>query len=129
MLVRLWRKGNPSALLVEMWTGAATVENIMEFPQKTKIGTAFLKFYFYFLLLFKYSFLDFPRLSPPPTLDPTCPLALSMCPLYVFLGDPSSFSPHYPLPPPLWFLSVCSLFQCLWLYFACLLVFFIRFHL
>ena len=37
----MWRKGNPSALLVGMQTGAATVENSMEFPQKPKIGTAF----------------------------------------------------------------------------------------
>ena len=37
----MWRKGNPSALLVGMQTGAATVENSMEFPQKTKDGTAF----------------------------------------------------------------------------------------
>ena len=37
----MWRKGNPSALLVEIQTGVATVENIMEFPQKTKNGTAF----------------------------------------------------------------------------------------
>ena len=29
------RKGNPSALLVGMQTGEATVENSMEFPQKT----------------------------------------------------------------------------------------------
>ena len=36
MLVRLWRKGNPSTLLVEMQTGAVTVENSMEFPHKTK---------------------------------------------------------------------------------------------
>ena len=36
----MWRKGNPSALL-GMQTGAATVENSMEFPQKTKNGTAF----------------------------------------------------------------------------------------
>ena len=35
----MWRKGNPSALLVGMQTGAATVENSMEFPQKTKNGT------------------------------------------------------------------------------------------
>ena len=35
------RKGNPSALLVGMQTGAATVENSTEFPQKTKSGTAF----------------------------------------------------------------------------------------
>ena len=37
----MWRKGTPSALLVGMQTGAATVENSMEFPQKTKNGTAF----------------------------------------------------------------------------------------
>ena len=41
MLERLWRKGNPSTLLVGMQTDAATVENQMEFPQKTKNGTAF----------------------------------------------------------------------------------------
>ena len=45
MLERMRRKGNPSALLVGMQTGAATVENLrkpqMEFPQKTKKGTAF----------------------------------------------------------------------------------------
>ena len=35
------RKGNPTALLVGMQTGAATVENSMEFPQKAKHGTAF----------------------------------------------------------------------------------------
>ena len=35
------KKGNPSALLVEIQTGAATVENSMEFLQKTKNGTAF----------------------------------------------------------------------------------------
>ena len=39
--MRLWRKGNPSALLVGMQTGAATVENSMEFPQKNKDWTAF----------------------------------------------------------------------------------------
>ena len=36
------RKGNPSALLVGMQTGEATVENSMEFLQKTKNGTALL---------------------------------------------------------------------------------------
>ena len=41
MLVRLWTKGNPSALLVGMQTGAATVEKSMEFSQKTKNGTSF----------------------------------------------------------------------------------------
>ena len=40
MLERMRRKGNPRALLVGMQTGAATVENSMEFPQKTKNGTA-----------------------------------------------------------------------------------------
>ena len=37
----MWRKANPSALLVGMQTGVATVENSLEFPQKTKNGTAF----------------------------------------------------------------------------------------
>ena len=42
---KCWRrcreKGKPSALLMEMQTDAATVENSTEFPQKTKNGTAF----------------------------------------------------------------------------------------
>ena len=43
MLERMWRKGNPSALLVGMHIGAATVENSMEFSKKkkTKNGSAF----------------------------------------------------------------------------------------
>ena len=41
VLVRLWRKVIPSTLMVGMQTGAATVENTMEFPQKTKNGTIF----------------------------------------------------------------------------------------
>ena len=34
MLVRIWRKENPSALLVNMQIGAVTVEISMEFPKK-----------------------------------------------------------------------------------------------
>ena len=41
VLVRMQRKGNPGTLLVGLQTGVATVENSMEFPQKTKNGTAF----------------------------------------------------------------------------------------
>ena len=37
----MWSKRDPSTLLVGMQTGAATVENSVEFPQKTKNGTAF----------------------------------------------------------------------------------------
>ena len=39
MLERMQKKGNPSALLVGMQAGEATVEHNMEFPQKTN-GTA-----------------------------------------------------------------------------------------
>ena len=39
--MRLWRKGNPSTQLVGMRTGAATVKNSMQFPQKAKNATAF----------------------------------------------------------------------------------------
>ena len=41
MLERMRRKRNLSALLVGMQTGEATVENSMEFPQKTKMELAF----------------------------------------------------------------------------------------
>ena len=41
MLERMRRKGNPSAPLVGMQTGAATVENSMEFPQKLKMELPF----------------------------------------------------------------------------------------
>ena len=41
MLARLWRKENPSILLMVKQTGEATVENSMEFPQKTKNGIDF----------------------------------------------------------------------------------------
>ena len=37
----MWRKGNPSALLVAIQTGTATVENSMEFPQKLKMELHF----------------------------------------------------------------------------------------
>ena len=37
MLERMWRNGNPLALLVGMKTGAATLENSVEVPRKLKI--------------------------------------------------------------------------------------------
>ena len=39
MLARMWRKGNPSALLVGMQTGAVTVKNSVDVAQKIKNGT------------------------------------------------------------------------------------------
>ena len=36
MLERMWRNGNPLALLVGMQTGAASLENSVEIPQKIK---------------------------------------------------------------------------------------------
>ena len=39
MLARMWRKGNPPALLMRLWIGTATVENSMEVPQKIKNRT------------------------------------------------------------------------------------------
>ena len=34
-LARMWRKGNPSTLLVGMYIGTITTENSMKPPQKT----------------------------------------------------------------------------------------------
>ena len=42
MLVMVWRKENPFALLVGMQTGAATLENSVEVPQKIKNGITLL---------------------------------------------------------------------------------------
>ena len=59
----------------------------------------------FFLLLFKYSCLHFhPIMAPGPTHPhlPTLnlpPLALSMCPSYMFLDGPSPIIPNYPSPP------------------------------
>ena len=39
MLARMWRKGNPLTLLVGMQTGAATLENSTDIPQKVKNKT------------------------------------------------------------------------------------------
>ena len=36
MLERVWRKGNPLALLVGMQIDTATMENSMEIPYKTR---------------------------------------------------------------------------------------------
>ena len=85
---------------------------------------------FIYLLLFKYSCLHFhPTRLPCPThprlLFFTYPLWLSPYVLYTCSLTPF---PYFP-PPPLWLLSVCPLFQCLWLCFACLFVLLIRFHL
>ena len=86
-------------------------------------------FFFFFKLLLKYSCLHFPPAIPTSHLWSYPPLALSMGPSYMFLDNCSPFSLHYPFPPPLWLLSVCSLSQCLWFCFACLFVLLIRFHL
>ena len=87
----------------------------------------FLRFYLLlffnlFLFLFKYSCLHFHLPTPPhPCLPPSnLPLlALSMCPLYMFLDGPSPVSPHYPFPLSLlvtlslFFISVSLVIFCL----------------
>ena len=41
MLERMWRKGDPNALLVRMQTGAATVETVWNFLRKLKMELPF----------------------------------------------------------------------------------------
>ena len=89
-------------------------------------------------MLFKYICLHFPLTTPPspqpsplPTLDPT-PLWFCPCVLYRCSWKPSPCPQQAPaiIPSQLPLVTV-SLFliQCLWLYFACLFVLLIRFHL
>ena len=96
----------------------------------------FIYLYIYFIIvvqvqLFPFSHHHFPPPYPPllTTLNPH-PLWLGPWVLYTCsLMNLLLLSPINPIPLPLWLLSVCSLFQCLWLYFACLLVLLIRFYL
>ena len=99
-------------------------------PMCHKILVYLFIIYFMFLLLFKYSCLHFPATTfPCPTLNPSplwhCPWVLNTCCLMTLL----LLSLIIPFPPPLWLLSVYSLFQCLWLYFVCLFVLLLRLHL
>ena len=105
--------------------------NILSFRLMCVVANGRISFYFFtfFLLLFKYSFLPFP-LSPPhlPPLFPPPPFYGPRI-LYNSSCKPFTPFPYNPLPSPLWSLSACSQFQCLWLYFACLFILLIRFLL
>ena len=99
------------------------------------VETCIFFFWFFYCCSIKvvpishYSPLPYPphtsHIQPSPFL-----LSVSMGPLYMFFDlTLPLFSPVTPLPSPLLLLSVCSLFPCLWFYFAHLLVLLIRFHL
>ena len=104
----------------------------------------FLCFYFLFMVFLHLFYCCsstvvniFPQPLPLPSSPPTptshlqsyplwlCPWVLYACSLTML----PLLSPVYPPAPSLWLLLVCSLFQYLWLYFACLFVLLIRFHL
>ena len=55
-------------------------------------------------------------------------LKVNYCPcvLYNCSWKPFTLFLYNPLLSPLWSLSACSQFQCLWLYFACLFILLIR---
>ena len=75
--------------------------------------------------------LPFPP-SPLRPLSQSVPtqLPMSVGHLHMFFNQTLSLlSSLIPLPTPLWSLSVCSSFPCLWFYFASLFVLFIRFLL
>ena len=92
-----------------------------------------------FLKFFCFSIIIVPIL--PPLLYPGIPIPSShfqfytlppcLCPCFLYtysLMNLPFFSVITHLPPPLWSLSVCSSFECLWFYFAHLFVLLIRFH-
>ena len=107
---------------------------------RTQLFFCWFFFFFFFLIsflwvyIFKFILLccstTIVPISPPTilshptpmTLNSTPTLALSIGPLYMFLDDLSPSFPCYPHLPSLWLLSVSSLCQYLWLYFACLFV-------
>ena len=42
MLARMWRKGNPCALLMALWTDTAAIENTKKVLKKLKLELEFL---------------------------------------------------------------------------------------
>ena len=95
--------------------------------------------FLYFLLLFNYNcptFFQLLFLSAPPPCHHTSPrvnphpVAIPLGPLNMFLDlRLPLLCTIIPLPPPLWSLSVCYLFPCLWFYFAHLFVSLSSLHL
>ena len=93
-------------------------------------------YFFIFLIVVQVQWSSFsphhgplPQPSPPPILEPTPFGFVHVSFVHVPWWHFPYFPPLSPLPPPLWSLSVCSLFQCHWLCSACLFVLLIRFHL
>ena len=88
-------------------------------------------FYYYFIIVSQF----FPRVPPPPThhliftVNPHA--VVHVCELFIhvrcLIPSPSFRDCSPPLPPGS--LAVCSMFPCLWLYFVCQFILFIRFHL
>ena len=102
-------------------------------PQTPQMYYLFIYLLFIYLsLLFMYSCLPHPTSTSPHPLPPTLnPSPLWLCPWVFYtcsLMNLSLLCPVILLPSSLCLLSVCSLFQCFWLYFACLFVLLIRFH-
>ena len=98
------------------------------------VPRSIFKFKFIFIFVqvqlspFPHHHFPLPHPTPPLALNPILFWPCPWVPLYMFLHDPPPSFPHY-LPPLSPLVTVCSLFQCLWLYFACLFVLLIRFHL
>ena len=119
------------------WVSASSVKAVLGVLALGVSGTSSSgsSLHFFFIVVqiqlppFSYHHFSPPHPLPPPTLHPSplwlCPWVLYTCSLM----NLSLLSPVNPLPSPLRLLSLCSLFQCLWLYFACLFVLLIRFHL
>ena len=84
-----------------------------------------LFFLYLFLLLFKYSYLHFSSSTPHCLIHPHLPPSILTPFGFVHMSfihvpwRPFPFSPHYPLPPPLWLLSDCSLYMYESLYTSC----------
>ena len=68
--------------------------------------------------------LPYPR--QPPTLNPTPPWLCPWVPHSCSFTSLSLLSHVISLSPPLWLLSVCCQFQCLWLYFVCQFILLIK---
>ena len=105
--------------LIHVWN-TCWVMVIFKTPLDEHLGSFyFLKNFIVQVKLFAFPPPPLPAKPSHPHHSPLIPAPLDFVHVsfIVVPENPSLFSPHYPLLSPLWLLSVCSLFQCLWLYF------------
>ena len=96
-----------------------------------QLASLFLLFFYYSIMVVPYSLPLLSSTLPTPTSNIQSSTPYCLCPWVLYTCPLTTLFLSYvnPLTSPLWLLSVCSSFPCLWLYFSLLFVLLFRFHI